>query len=84
MTRTLILLPLAALTLLISACGFQLRGSANLPYETLHVAAAPTSAVANEIRRSIASGSNTRVIADPKQAQATLHLLGEEIGRAHV
>ncbi len=72
MTATLALLPL-----ILGGCGFQLRGTANLPYETMHIAAAPTSAVANDIRRSIVSGSNTRVIADPKSAQATLHLLGE-------
>lgn len=80
MKRLPLLSPLAALALLplvLSGCGFQLRGAANLPYETMHVAAAPTSAVANEIRRSIAAGSKTRVIADPKEAQATLHLLGE-------
>jgi len=68
---------LAALALLLNACGFQLRGTANLPYETLHVAAPNTSAVANEIRRSIAASSKTRVIDNPKEAQATLHLLGE-------
>ena len=71
----------AALALVLAftlgGCGFQLRGSANLPYETLHVAAANTSAVANEVRRSIAAGSNTKIVADPKAAQATLHLLGE-------
>ncbi len=68
---------LAALALLLNACGFQLRGTTNLPYETLHVAAPNTSAVANEIRRSIAASSKTRVIDNPKEAQATLHLLGE-------
>lgn len=80
MNRLLLLSPLAVLALLpllLSGCGFQLRGTANLPYETMHVAAAPTSAVANEIRRSIVSGSNTRMVADAKAAQATLHLLGE-------
>ena len=68
---------LAALALLLNACGFQLRGTANLPYETLHVAAPNTSAVANEIRRSIAASSQTRVIDNPKEAPATRHLLGE-------
>lgn len=62
---------------LLSACGFQLRGSANLPYETLHVAAPTTSAVANEIRRAVSRSSNTRIIDAPKEAQATLHVLSE-------
>ena len=78
MMRKLLLRTLALATaLLLNACGFQLRGTANLPYETLHVAAPNTSAVANEIRRSVAASSKTRVIDNPKEAQATLHLLGE-------
>ena len=80
MNRTLQLLSLATLALLpmvLSGCGFQLRGTANLPYDTLHVAAPNSSAVANEIRRSITAGSKTRIIDNPKEAAATLHLVTE-------
>ena len=69
---------LAVLTcVLLAACGFQLRGAANLPYDSLHVAAPKTSAFANQFRRAVVSGSQTRVMDDPKEAQATLHLIGE-------
>lgn len=70
---------LAALTAvcILAACGFQLRGTARLPYETLHVAAPRTSAFAVEFRRALATSSQTRVIDDPKQAQATLQLINE-------
>ena len=61
----------------VAGCGFQLRGAANLPYDTLHVAAAPTSTFATQLRRAVTSGSQTKVVANPKEAQATLHVLGE-------
>jgi LPS-assembly lipoprotein len=63
--------------LALSGCGFQLRGAANLPFETLYVAAAPTSTFATQLRRAVTSGSQTKVVNNPKEAQATLHLLGE-------
>lgn len=66
----------ATLTLL-AACGFHLRGTANLPFETLHVAAAKTSAFAIEFRRSVNAVTKTRIVDDPKAAQATLQLVNE-------
>lgn len=61
----------------VAGCGFQLRGTANLPYDTLHVAAAPTSTFATQMRRAVASGSQTKVVDNPKDAQATLQVLAE-------
>jgi LPS-assembly lipoprotein len=63
--------------LVLAGCGFQLRGAANLPYETLHVSAAPTSIFATQLRRAVASGSQTKVVDNPKEAQATLFVLEE-------
>ena len=73
--RNLILILAAAA--LLGACGFQLRGAANLPYDTLHVAAPKTSAFAIEFRRAIATGSKTRIVDEASQAQATLQVLNE-------
>jgi LPS-assembly lipoprotein len=70
-------LAIVVMLLALSACGFQLRGAANLPFETLYVAAAPTSTFATQLRRAVTSGSQTKVVNNPKEAQATLHLLGE-------
>ena len=64
-------------SVLLTACGFHLRGAANLPYDTLHVAAPRTSAFANEFRRAVAAGSKTRVVDNPKEALATLQLVAE-------
>lgn len=64
-------------TLLIAGCGFQLRGAATLPFETLYVQAPAGSQFAQQFKRVIAAGSSTRIIDDPKAAEATLILVGE-------
>jgi len=65
-----------AAALLLAACGFQLRGAAGMPFETLYVPAA-TGGIALELKRSIQSGSATRVVDDPKAAQAQLQFSEE-------
>jgi LPS-assembly lipoprotein len=61
---------------LIAACGFQLRGAAALPFETLYVPGA-TSGIALDLKRNIQSGSATRVVDDPKAAEALLQFSEE-------
>lgn len=70
-------LTLAAAVLLLAGCGFQLRGAAPLPYDTLHVAAPTASAFALEFKRAVMAQSKTRVIDNPKAAQATLQVIEE-------
>jgi LPS-assembly lipoprotein len=72
-----LLVTLAATLALLSGCGFHLRGTASLPYETLHVAAPKSSAFAIELRRAVKAGTKTRIVDEPKEAQATLQLVGE-------
>jgi LPS-assembly lipoprotein len=64
------------LALLIASCGFQLRGSANLPFETLYVPGA-TGGIALDLKRTIQTGTSTRVVDTPKNAQAVLEFTGE-------
>lgn len=66
----------ASLVLLLAACGFQLRGSANLPFETMYV---PGSAggIALDLKRTIQAGTSTRVVDSPKDAQAVLEFSQE-------
>jgi LPS-assembly lipoprotein len=66
----------ALLALLLAACGFQLRGTADMPFGTLFVPGA-TGGIALELKRNIQSGSSTRVVDDPKAAEAQL-LFSEE------
>ncbi len=70
----------AFVALSISACGFQLRGTAALPFETIYIPNT-SGGVALDLKRNIQSGSRTRVIDDPKTAQALLDLSGETKGR---
>jgi LPS-assembly lipoprotein len=65
------------LTLLLAGCGFQLRGSASLPFETLHVQAPVSSQFGTQLRRLISSGSSTRIVEVAKGADATLVLVNE-------
>jgi LPS-assembly lipoprotein len=69
-------LALAAALSLLAACGFQLRGAADMPFDTLFVPGA-TGGIALELKRNIQSGSATRVVDDPKAAEAQL-LFSEE------
>ena len=62
--------------LLLAACGFQLRGTIELPFETLYVPGA-TSGIALDIKRHIQSASGTRVVEDPKEAEALLQFASE-------
>jgi LPS-assembly lipoprotein len=68
---------LAASVLLLPACGFQLRGVANLPFESIYVQAASKSLLAQEIKRAVRAGSSTRVIEQPDQAEVTLQIINE-------
>jgi len=69
---------LAAVTLclLLASCGFHLRGSAPLPFETLYISGSPS--FATQLARGIRSGSSTRVVSNAKEAQVTLQVVGEQ------
>ena len=62
---------------LLGACGFQLRGTASLPFQTIYVPGATAAGIAMDLRRNIAAGTNTKVVADPKDAQAVLQFSQE-------
>jgi len=68
---------LLAATLLVAACGFQLRGTAPLPFNSLYVQAASTSQFANQLKRAVRSGSGTRVADRPDEAQVILQIMNE-------
>jgi LPS-assembly lipoprotein len=63
--------------LLLAGCGFQLRGGANLPFETLYLQAPQSSLFALQLRRIISASDNTRVTNSQKDAEATLVLVNE-------
>jgi LPS-assembly lipoprotein len=70
--RRLLLFALVAL----AGCGFQLRGTARLPFDTLYLPPA-SSGIALDVKRNIQSGTRTLVVDDPKAAQAVLEFTQE-------
>jgi LPS-assembly lipoprotein len=58
--------------LVLGGCGFQLRGTATLPFDTIYVPATTTPGVALDLKRNIQSGTKTVVVDDPKKADALL------------
>jgi len=65
------------IALALSACGFQLRGAHPLPFDTLFVNLPESSELRAVIKRNVEASSQTRVIDDAKQAQATLNVLAD-------
>jgi LPS-assembly lipoprotein len=66
--------------LLLAGCGFRLRGTANVPFETIHVPGA-TTGIALDLKRNIEAGTRARVVDDPKAAQALLQVTEEARSR---
>lgn len=62
---------------LLTACGFQLRGNYALPFQTMSIALAPSSELYAQLKRSIEASSPTRIVDDPKDAEAHLIVLGD-------
>jgi LPS-assembly lipoprotein len=55
---------------LLAACGFQLRGQAQLPFDTLYIPGANPLVI--ELKRNVAAASKTRLVDSPDDAQAVL------------
>jgi LPS-assembly lipoprotein len=62
--------------LLLAGCGFRLRGTADVPFESLYLPGA-TTGIALDLKRNIQAGTNARVVDDPKEADAVLQFTEE-------
>jgi LPS-assembly lipoprotein len=68
---------------LLAACGFQLRGTTELPFSRIAlVGFAPRSQLADELRRTLSQSAE--VVATPAQAQVVLHALSDRHERSVV
>ena len=65
------------LALLLAGCGFQLRGTAALPFDTLYMPPITAPGVALDLKRNIQSGTRTTVVDDPNKAEALLEFSQE-------
>lgn len=74
-----------ACLVILTACGFQLRGaglgSSSLPFRSIHIAGSEGSNFVNTLKRYLAAGG-TEVTADPKQADAVMEVLRESQDKA--
>ena len=66
-----------ALALLLAGCGFQLRGTADLPFNTIYTPPASTPGIALDLRRNIRTGTRTELVDDPKKAEAVMEIAQE-------
>ncbi|HEX9172350.1 MAG TPA: LPS assembly lipoprotein LptE [Telluria sp.] len=83
-----LLLRAAALALaaaVLSGCGFQLRGSSGqyrMPFNSIFLAFADTSALGTELRRNLRAGDAVVIESDPSKAQALFDVLSEQRGKS--
>lgn len=69
-------LPLLLAACMITACGFQLRGTADVPFDSIYVPQA-AGGIGLELKRSIQAGTRAKVVDDPKAATAILEFTEE-------
>jgi LPS-assembly lipoprotein len=69
---------LISLCFALTACGFQLRGQASLPFDTIYISFPVGHPIGTDIRRLVQSGTTTRVVDKAKNAQATLEIISAE------
>lgn len=70
-------------TTLLGACGFQLRGTTELPFSRIALEGfAPRSPLADELKRTLSQSAE--VVANPAQAQVVLHALSDKRERSVV
>ena len=82
------LLALLPAPLVLTACGFRLRGVPEFAFRSLYIAAPPGSPLARELRRTLeGAGGALKIITDPArmvEAEAILDLLSEQQERSVV
>lgn len=67
-----------ALFMLLSACGFALRGVTPMPFDTLYVGIPDNTQFGADVRRSLRAASpNTKIVDSPKEAQAILQQIND-------
>jgi LPS-assembly lipoprotein len=66
----------AALLLVLAGCGFELRGTADVPFETVYLPN-PTGGIQLDLKRNIQAGTRAKVVDQPKEAQAIMQFTEE-------
>ncbi len=63
--------------MLLSACGFALRGPVALPFKSIYIGMPESSALGGELRRHIRANGQTQIMSEAKDAQVVLEVLNE-------
>lgn len=67
-----------ALFMLLSACGFALRGVTPMPFDTMYIGMPDNTQFGADVRRALRAASpNTKLVDSPKEAQAILQQVGD-------
>ena len=74
--RLIRLIALTPFVPFLGSCGFQLRGTAEVPYSTVYVPSA-TTGIALDLKRNIQAGTNAKVVDEAKQAEAIVEFTHE-------
>jgi LPS-assembly lipoprotein len=61
----------------LAACGFRLRGTQRLPFDSVFIAAPHASAIRAELAEAIRSGTSSRVVEDRGGANAVVEIVSE-------
>jgi LPS-assembly lipoprotein len=75
------LLATVAVSLALAGCGFKLREAPHFAFNTIYIGSAANSSFGNELKRTIASSDNVRVIGDGanlEAAQVVLDVLADQ------
>ncbi|HTH44626.1 MAG TPA: LPS assembly lipoprotein LptE [Oxalicibacterium sp.] len=67
-------------TVMLSACGFKLRGSVlgqNIPFKSIYIDASDTSPLGSELRRNIRGSGELTITETPEEAEAVLKIVSE-------
>lgn len=66
-----------AITAMLTACGFHLRGSASLPFKTIYLGSATGTPLGVELKRNIQASGSTEVVPTAKGAEAVLEVIAQ-------
>ncbi len=66
----------AASLLILSACGFHLRGVGSLPFNSLYVQGSDSSDLVRDLKRSL-NASGVKITKTPEEAEAALEIMSE-------
>jgi LPS-assembly lipoprotein len=61
----------------LAACGFRLRGTQQLPFDSVFIDAPSSSAIGTELARAIRSGTATSVVENKASAKAVIQVVSE-------